>query len=105
MGRIGTAIFDHLVRCRRPIFAGADPGADLFPEALMRNTEDGGFPDARMAEEKFLDLGRVDILASADDHVLGSADDGAAPGLVEDRKVASVHPPVFVDRLARALGI
>jgi hypothetical protein len=57
-----------------------------------------------VAEQEFLDLARVDVLAAADQHVLGAADDVAVALGVDRGQVAGVHPAV-AHRLARAFGV
>src|SRR6202011_4479214 len=52
-----------------------------------------------MPVEKLLDLARVDVLPTADDHVLDPAHDLEVAVLVHGREVASVHPASGVDGL------
>ena len=58
---------------------------------------------ASMGIEHRLDLGRIDVEAGADDHLLGAADDEEAIAL-EAREIAGVEPAVGIDRLRGEIG-
>src|SRR4029450_10738338 len=58
-----------------------------------------------MEVEKLLDLTRVDVLATTDDHVLQTSDDVHVAVFSHDRKIAGVHPAGGVDRRGRRAGI
>jgi hypothetical protein len=47
-----------------------EPGADLFPEEVVVDTDDLGIGNIRMLHQVLLDLSRVDVLSTADDQVL-----------------------------------
>ena len=49
--------------------------ADLLAEALVRDADDRGLGDVGVLVQRGLDLGRVDVLAAADDDVLQPVDD------------------------------
>ena len=57
--------------------------------------------DRRMAGERVLDLGRVDVLAAGDDHVLHPVDEEEVPVVVEVAGVARVVPAVAEGVLGR----
>src|SRR3546814_6992186 len=62
----------------------------LFPyTTLFRSVGHCG-----MLIERILDLGRIDILAAAQHHVLGAVDDVEKPFRIEPRKVAGAHPAI-----------
>ena len=82
-----------------------DPGAHLLAETLVRHAEDLDVLNVVMAQQEFLDLARIDVLAAADQHVLDPADDLAIALGVDGGQVAGVHPALGVDRLARALQV
>src|SRR6202044_385510 len=52
-----------------------------------------------------LDLARIDVFATADDHVLDPPDDVAVAGLINHAEITGMHPTLGVDRLGRALRI
>ncbi len=58
-----------------------------------------------MGVEELLDLPRVHVLATADDHVLDPADDLHVAVLAHHREVPGVHPAPRVDRLGGPLGL
>src|SRR5256885_1661357 len=59
------------------VFASVCPGLelhngpDLLAEYLVGDADDGGVGDRGMLVQRRLDLDAVDVLAAADDHVLG----------------------------------
>src|SRR3954454_13360864 len=67
-------------------------------EALVGNADDGRLGDAGQPGQRLLDLGRVDVEASADVHVLQPVGDRQVAGVVERADVAGVQPAVGVDR-------
>ena len=68
-------------KCQR----GLDP-------ACMRNADYGCLGDGRMIQQHSLDLGRVHVLATADDHVLLALDEPEISLLVEPGQIAAVKP-------------
>ena len=60
----------------------------------MGHADDGGLGDVGVLVERGLDLGRVDVLAAADDHVLEAVDDVEVAVVVEPADVAGVEPAV-----------
>ena len=70
----------------------------------MGHADDGGVGDAGMLDEAVLDLDAVDVLAAADDHVLGPVGDEQVAVVVEVADVAGVQPAVD-DRRRRRLGL
>src|SRR5262249_9314030 len=84
--------------------AGAqlDPGANLLAIAIVGDADHLHVLDLRMAIEEFLNLARIDVFATADDHVLDAADDVAIALRIDGSEVAGVHPARRIDRLARA---
>jgi hypothetical protein len=67
--------------------------ARLAP-ALVRNADDRCLRTAGVLVEDVLDLGRVDVLAARDDHVLRPADDPVVALVVARRDVAGEEPAV-----------
>ena len=76
--------------------------ADLAP-LLVGHADQRGLGDARVGEHHRLDLGRVDVLAAGDEHVLRAALDGEEALVVLDGEVAGLQPAV-ADRLGGCLG-
>src|SRR4029078_12467222 len=65
---------------------------------------DGGFGDAGQLVADAFDLGRVDVVAAADDQVLAAADDGDVAQGVDHADVAGAKPAVGAELGARLLG-
>ncbi len=70
----------------------------------MRYAHQGGVHHRRMVIEDVLDLDAVDVLAAADQHVLGPVDDEAEAFLVQAGQVAGLDPAVD-EGLGRGLGL
>ena len=68
---------------------------------LVRHADHRAFEHRRVLVERVLDLGRADVLAARDDHVLLAVDDVDRAALVPDREVAGVEVAA-VDRLRRS---
>jgi hypothetical protein len=71
-------------------------GHHLAPGGIGQ-AEHGGLADARMGEQHLLDLGGVDVLPTADDHVLQSPGDRQVAATVEGADVAGAQPTFRVD--------
>ena len=69
-----------------------------FTEPLVGHADDGDLRDARVAQHEVLDLGRVRVEPTDDEHVLDAADDAQVAVGVERAEVAGVQPTVGVDR-------
>jgi hypothetical protein len=65
-----------------------------FSEIGIRHPDHGGLDHVRMTRDDILDLGRVDVLASRDDHVVVAAVDEQAPVRVEVPDVTGGHETV-----------
>src|SRR5882724_6275395 len=80
--------------------AGAqdDAGTNLLAVFPVRNPNHLHVLYFWMAVEKFLDLAWIDVLATADHHVLRTPDDVAITIRVQRGKVTGVHPAFGVDR-------
>src|SRR5581483_6487482 len=81
-----------------------DDRTDLLAEHRMGDADHRRFGDGRVLEEHALDLDAVDVLAAADEHVLGPVDDVDEALVVEAGDVAAVQPAVS-ERLGRGLGL
>src|SRR5882724_13284821 len=70
--------------------AGAhpDPGAQLFAVLGVRDADDLGVEHVGVGVEDLLDLAGVEVLPTADDHVLDPAGDAQVTLGVHDRQVA-----------------
>ena len=66
----------------------------LFAVDCAGPSDDGRLGDSGQPVDDALDLLGVDVLASADDHVLGSVDEHQVSVLVEAADVAGVQPAV-----------
>src|SRR5882757_4492387 len=67
---------------------------DLLAPALAWNADHGALRHCRMLRQRVLDLRRIDVLATRDDHVLDAVDDVDKAVLVQIAAVAGVHPAV-----------
>ncbi len=68
--------------------------ADVLAEHLVRYSDDRGLLDVGVLEQHRLDIGRVDVVAAADDQVLLAADEVQEPVLVEVAEVTAAQPAV-----------
>ena len=85
---------DQLARRHLGAAPGHDHGVHLFAPALARDADDRALGDGRMLGEGVLDLGRIDVLAAGDDHVLDPVDDEDESVFVHVAAVAGMHPAV-----------
>ena len=76
-----------------------DVGLD-FPLDVVRLLAHGGEGDGGMGGQDPLDLGRVDVVAAGQDHVLLAVDDEDAAVFVHRAEVARVQPAVGLKRFA-----
>lgn len=81
-----------------------DDRDDLLPMDWMFAPDDSRARDARKFDQYGLDLGRVNIIAPADDHVLDPIDDKKAPVGIHPSDIACMHPAVAED-LGGAIGV
>ncbi len=95
----------------RPSTSSSVPGrgdhgqGHLLAEALVGDAEHGGLVHAGVLVDGGLDLGAVDVLAGAQDHVLGPVLDVDEALVVEAAEVAGAQPAVDVDDLGGGLGL
>ncbi len=68
--------------------------AGFLAQRVVRDRDDGGVHDGRMLVERVLDLDAVDVLAAADQHVLGAVDDVAEAFLVQAGEIAGLDPAI-----------
>src|SRR6516165_8989810 len=54
-----------------------------------------------MPVQKFLDFAGIDVLSTADHHILDAANNIAISLIVDRRQVAGLHPPRRIDRFPR----
>ena len=76
----------------------------LLAQRLVRDADQGRVHHGRVVVEDVLDLDAVDVLAAADQHVLGPVDDEEEAFLVDPRQVAGAHPAVD-EGLGGGLGL
>ena len=83
---------------RRRVGSGAGPqhhdGLHRLAPALVRARRSPPRRHARMARERVLHLGRIDVLAAGDDHVLHAVGDEDVALRVDEARVAGVEPAV-----------
>ena len=81
-----------------------DDRPHLLAQDRMGNADDGAVGHRRVLVERGLDLDAVDVLSSADDHVLRPVDDVDEPLLIDAGHVAGVEPAPG-ERGRRVLGL
>ena len=84
----------------RAVLEDDDGGDRLLPLGVVA-ADDRRVGDLRVAEEHLLDLGRDDVLAAADDHVVDPVLDVEEALLVDPPEVAGVEPAVGVGAAGR----
>src|ERR1700686_2577798 len=72
---------------------GDDGHADLAP-LLARNADHGGLGNRGELVKHVLDLGRIDVFAAGNIHVLPAIDDVVKTFLVDPRRIAGMQPAV-----------
>src|SRR3954447_10046380 len=72
-----------------------DRRADLLAQLGMRHPDHGRLAHRGVLVEDLLDLARIDVVATADDHVLLAVDDEEVAVLVDLCHVAGVEPAVL----------
>ena len=90
---LGAEREQRLVRERRAGLAHHER-ADVLAEHLVRHADDRGLLHVGVLEDHGLDVGGVDVVAAADDHVLDAARDVDEAVGVEVREVAGAQPAV-----------
>ena len=88
---------------RRPARDRHD-GVHRLAPALVRDRDDGRLGDRRMAVQRLLHLGAVDVLAARHDHVLRAVDEEQEALLVEVAQVPG-HVPAVAQRRLRLRGL
>ena len=71
-------------------FRQADDGVDLIAPILVRNADHGAFDDGVMLIDGVLHLGRIDVLAARDDHILDPIHDIDKAVFVHTAAIAGV---------------
>src|SRR6185437_9234727 len=101
------ALAEGLDRLRRFALAGLEfhPGAQFLAVFLIRHADHLHAFDLGMAEQIFLDLTRIDVLAAPDHHVLEPPDDVAVAVFVERGEIAGMHPARLVERVRGFLRV
>src|SRR5262245_42359703 len=108
MGNLATTVVLDLLLRERGAVPKANPGADLFPVAKVRQADDVHVGDGWMRVQKLLDFTGIDVLAAADDHVLDAASDAVIAVGSALRQVTRPQPTVGSDgggRLRRLVVI
>src|SRR5580698_9381375 len=90
--RIGP--FEQFGLEQRPSGMQHDHGQRGFTPALARQADHRGLGYRRMLTYDDLDIGRKDILAAGDDHVLLSVHDVKEPFFIQTTEVAGAQPLV-----------
>ena len=104
-GDLASAEIDDIACLDVGILLAHDKGPHLLAIFFARHSSHLDVLDPVHAVQKLLDLPRIDIFASPDDHVLIPAGDGEVAGLVHDAKIAGTEPAVFGYSIAGGLFI
>ena len=103
-GEVLLKVAPQLILPHRSAGLEADPGEDLLAQVPGRDSHDLRVGDSGMAARDRFDLGGIDVLAAADDHLLEASHDPDVAAGVARRQVAGVEPALAVDRRGRLLG-
>src|SRR6476646_8141289 len=76
-----------------------DQGTELFAIFRVRNAENLDVLNIGVPIQIFLDFARIEVLATADDHVLDASNDAAISIVVDGRQIARMHPASRIDSL------
>src|SRR6185369_8775356 len=71
---------------------------DRFTPFVVGDADHGGFGHVRVIADRAFDLGRIDVLAAGDDHVLDAVVDVEVAVLVQVAGVAGAQPAVAAER-------
>src|SRR4051794_1658523 len=93
-GQVGLHVVLELLLADLLALALDDDRLQALAELLVVDAEHGHVGDTLVAGEQVLDLGREDVLAARDDHVVVAAVDVQAPAAVEMAHVAGGHEAV-----------
>src|ERR1700686_4958837 len=80
-------------------------GTDGLSPFLVGCADHSRLSDYRMFVKDVLDLGRVDVLASTDDHVLQTVADSQESIRIHPTEVTGMKPAFRIDCLGRRLGV
>ena len=89
---------DQFGGSRKLPFRPDDDGRDPLAPLGVRQADDRALPNAGMLAQRLLDLRRIHVLASGDDHVLDPVDDVELALCVTEAGIAGPIPAVFHDR-------
>src|SRR4029077_16310810 len=92
---LATAVFQHVLGREPGAALGHDDGMHPLAPALVGHADHRDFGHALHQRDRILDLGRIDVLAARDDHVLEAIDDIDEAFLVHGGPVARVVPAVL----------
>ena len=90
-----AAVGDDLGLGQRLALARDDHGVHALAPAFVGHADDGAHGDLGQLGDGVLDLGRVHVLAAADDHVLEPVHDEEVAVGIQPAHVARVHPAVL----------
>ena len=101
---VATELVQLVSRDRRRFAPQLDDGEDLLAPSFIGDSDHRGLGYRGMREEQLLDLARIDVQATADDHVLQPAGHPQVATLVHRADVTHVQPAISVDRAGRCIG-
>ena len=101
---IGAGMFQQLLDTDRRIADQFDIGAGQFAGAGVGLADGAGEGHGRMRKQRILDLGRVDIMAAANDQVLGPPGDPEIAIGVDPPQIAGAQEPTLGEKIVVLVG-
>src|SRR5579871_6436777 len=93
-----AAVREQFLASRRLPGCRSDEGRDLLTPRGIWHTDHRHVRHGRVRKQELLDLTWVDVLPTADDHLLEPSLDEAIAALVHRTQVAGVQPAISVNR-------
>ena len=101
---IGAGMFQQFIDTDRGIADQFDIGTGQFAGAGVRLADGTGEGHGRMRKQRILDLGRVDIMAAANDQVLGPPGDPEIAIGVDPAQIAGAQETVLGEKIVVLVG-
>ena len=92
---VGQRVFLHRILLQRFAAHWHDAGRRFVPFDFICNRDDASLFDVRMLFEHLLDLGRIDVLSAAIEHVVRAANKIMKAVFIAAHNITSVVPTVW----------
>src|SRR5207247_8781392 len=96
---VGSTIVADLILGHAFFFFYLKERGSFLSHIWIGDTDQCRLTDLRVTHQEVLDFCRVDVLASANEHVLDAPDDAHIALVVDGCKISAVVPAVDIDRL------